>query len=158
MTLVSSVEAFKTLREVGKKAGDWETVHAKALKALEREGKIGALIEIALDEGDVARALALLPRVKTGGWDFRDYKWEVARAAEKEHPQAAVALYQELAERAIGNRSRGAYQQAVDYLKRAKKLAGRFNGGAEWQGYVQNLRTRYPTLRALQEELSKARL
>jgi uncharacterized Zn finger protein len=83
---------------------------------------------------------------------------EVARAAEKEHPQAAIALYQELAERAIGNRSRGAYQQAVDYLKRAKKLAGTLNGEAKWQSYLQSLRARYPTLRALQEELSKARL
>jgi tetratricopeptide (TPR) repeat protein len=100
-----NVEKFKTLREVGKKAGDWEMVRAETLKALEREGKIGAL-----------------------------------------------------AERAIGNRSRGAYQQAVDYLKRAKKLAERLKGGAEWQSYVQNLRLRYPTLRALQEELSKARL
>jgi uncharacterized Zn finger protein len=63
-----------------------------------------------------------------------------------------------LAERAIGNRSRGAYQQAVDYLKRAKKLAGRHDGEAEWQSYLQSLRARYPTLRALQEELSKARL
>ena len=154
----TSVEAFKTLREVGKKAGDWETVRANALKALESEEKISALIEIALEEGDVTCALAWLPRVKTGGWYTRDYKLEVARAAEKNHPQAAITLYQELAERAINNRSRGAYQRAVDYLKRAKKLSGRLNGGAEWQGYLQNLRMRYPTLRAFQQELIKARL
>jgi beta-lactamase class D len=49
------VETFRTLREVDKKAGDWEAVRAKALKALEREGKIGALIEIALEE--VARRI-----------------------------------------------------------------------------------------------------
>ena len=151
-------ETFKALREVGKKARDWDAIRADALGRLEREEKIGPLIEIALSEGDVARALALLPRVKTSGWHSNDHKWEVARAAEKEHPQAAITLYQELAERAIGNRSRGAYQQAVDYLKRAKKLAGRLDGEAEWQSYLQSLRARYPTLRALQEELSKARL
>ncbi len=78
------------MREVGKKAGDWETVRANALKALEREEKFGALIEIALEEGDVSRALALLPRAKTSGWYSRDYKWEVAQAAEKKHPDAAV--------------------------------------------------------------------
>lgn len=153
-----NTETFKALREVGKKARDWDAIRADALGRLEREEKIGPLIEIALHEGDVARALALLPRVKTAGWYSNDHKLEVARAAEKEDPQAAIALYQELAERAIGNRSRGAYQQAVDYLNRAKKLAGRLDGEAEWQSYLQSLRARYPTLRALQEELSKARL
>src|SRR5262249_49371541 len=98
------------------------------------------------------------PRVKTTGWYSNDHKWEVARAAEKEHPQAAIALYQELAERAIGNRSRQAYQQAAGYLKQAKTLAGKLNGATEGQSYLQNLRARYSTLRELQEELSKARL
>jgi hypothetical protein len=153
------VEGFKKLREVGKKAHDWERVRSEALNALEREGKIGPLIEIALEEGDVGHALTLLARFKTeAGWGYRDYRWEVARAAEKEYPGEAIRLYQELAEREIGHRSRGAYQHAVDYLKQAKKLAGKLNGGGEWQSYLENLRARYPTLRALQEELNKARL
>jgi len=151
-------ETFKGLREVGKKARDWDAIRADALGRLEQEEKIGALIVIALHEGEVARALELLPRVKTSGWLSSDYKWEVAQAAEKEHPQAAIALYQELAERSIGNRTRGAYQQAVDYLKRARKLVAKLDGEEQWKGYLQDLRVRHPTLRALHEELSKARL
>lgn len=155
-----SVEAFKALREMGKKLGDWDGVRADALATLEQEGKHGPLIELALHEGDVGRALALLPRVKEGppGWFYQDYRATVAQAAEKEQPGAAINLYQELAEAAIERRSRGAYQEAVNYLKRAKKLAEKLDGGANWQGYLQHLRARYPTLRALQEELSKARL
>ncbi len=68
-------------------------MRADALAELESKGKFGALIEIALHEKDVARALELLPRVDTRpGWDYRDYRWEVARAAEKDHPQAAIRL------------------------------------------------------------------
>lgn len=155
-----NVATFKALREVGRKLGDWDGVRADALNKLEQEGKIGSLIELALHEGDVARALVLLPRTKEGppGWYYQDYRSPVARAAEKEHPQAAINIYQELAEAAIERRSRGAYQEAVEHLKRAKKLAEKLDGRAKWQGYVQHLRARYPTLRALQEELSKARL
>lgn len=154
-----NVESFKALKEVGKKFGDWNGVRADALKKLEKEGKIGSLTEIALYEGDVKRALALLPHQKGAQeWHFQDYRSRVAQAAEKEYPEAAIRIYQELAEGTINRRSRGAYQEAIGYLKRAKKLFEASGDQANWQGYLQGLRARYPTLRALQEELSKARL
>jgi uncharacterized Zn finger protein len=151
-----SVEAFKTLREAGGKAGRWEQARAGALAALEREKKVGALIEIALFEGDAARALKLLPRVGQGGW--RDYKQEVAEAAEKEHPQEALALYREMAEASIGERHRGAYQKAARHLKRAKALYKRLEKQDDWESYLRDLRARHANLPALQDELRKARL
>jgi uncharacterized Zn finger protein len=117
-----SVEAFKTLRQVSRKAGNWEAVRAGVLHALQAQKQVGALVDIALYEGEVARALELLPEVR-GGW--HDYQCEVAQAAEKDYPQAAIALYQELAEAAIARRSRGSYQRAAAHLKRAKSsMAG----------------------------------
>ena len=151
-----SVEAFKVLREVSRKLGKWEQVRADMLATLEREKKIGSLIEIALHEGDVGRALELLPRVDRRGW--RDFKWEVAQAAEKDHPQAAIALYQEIAERTIGERQRSSYRQAAQHLKRVKALYARLNAQPDWAAYLQNLRTQYAQLPALQDELRKARL
>jgi len=150
-----SVEAFKTLQQVSRKAGTWAQVRSGVLNELHRQKHFGALVDIALHEGDVARALELLPHVSDG---WHDYKWEVAQAAEKEHPHAAITLYQELAERAIARRSRGAYQQATTYLKRAKQLYGRLKATADWETCIQALRTRYPTLRALHDELRKAQL
>lgn len=150
-----SVEAFKTLHEVSRKAGTWVQVRPRVLDELQRQKHFGSLVDIALHEGDVARALELLPRVSDG---WHDYKWQVAQAAEKEHPHAAITLYQELAERAIAGRSRGAYQQATTYLKRAKQLYGRLKAPVDWETYVQALRTRYSTLRALHDELRKAQL
>jgi hypothetical protein len=150
-----SVETFKTLHQVSRKAGNWEQVRANVLNALQSQKNFGALVDIALHECNVERALELLPQV-SGGW--HDRTWEVARAAEKEHPQAAITLYQELAEGAIAHRSRPSYQQAAAHLKRAKVLYGRLQASTDWETYMQTLRTRYTSLRALQDELRKAKL
>ncbi|MGH9841556.1 MAG: hypothetical protein ACREEM_22625 [Blastocatellia bacterium] len=154
-----SVESYKSLCEVSRKARRWEAVRADALAELESKGKFGVLIEVALHEKDVARALELLPlEDRTPGWGDHDHRWEVARAAEKSHPQAAIKLYQELAERDMGHRSRDSYRYAAEHLQRAKKLAERIGGQNEWEAYLAALRARHPTLRALHDELLKARL
>jgi uncharacterized Zn finger protein len=101
----------------------------------------------------------LLPRVSLRpGWGYHDYRWDVARAAEKDHPQAAIRLYQELAERDIGHKSRESYRNAIEHLRRVKKLSERIGARNEWDKYLAALRARYPTLRALHDELQKARL
>jgi uncharacterized Zn finger protein len=147
------------LREVSRKSRQWDAVRADALAELESKGEFGALIEIALSEKDVARALELLPRADIrSGWDGHDYRWDVARAAEKDHPRAAIILYQELAVRDIGHRSRESYRYATEHLRRAKKLAERIGERKQWDEYLAALRARYPTLRALHDELQKARL
>jgi uncharacterized Zn finger protein len=151
-----SVDTFKTLREVSRKAGMWGQVHSDVLNALERKNQIGPLIEIALYEGDVARALELLPRLRVWGW--RNYKREVAQAAEKDYPQEAIALYKEMVERAIGERQRSAYRQAAWDLKRVKALYERLDAQSDWDVYIQTLRMQYARFPALQDELRKVRL
>jgi uncharacterized Zn finger protein len=150
-----SLEKFKTLREVSAKLKDWEQTRAGALKRLERDKQFGMLIEIALHEDDVACALAVLPQVK-GGW--RDYKLEVAKAAEKDFPQEAITIYKDKAQRAINERSRNSYATAAGYLKRVKTLYQRIGASREWDSTIQALRTQYANLPALQDELSKAKL
>ncbi|MBC7337721.1 MAG: hypothetical protein H5U01_15830, partial [Clostridia bacterium] len=151
-----TVKSFGVLREVSEKIGVWQEVRTGVLKELEERNDIGALVEIALHEGDVARALELLPRAPRGGW--RDYRWEVARAAEKDRPLDAIALYKEMAEAAIGWRQRKAYAQAAAFLRRIKLLYERLDRIGEWQEYLAVLKREYARLPALQEELDKARL
>jgi uncharacterized Zn finger protein len=126
---------------------------------LESKEEFGALIEIALSEKNVTQALELLPLADVRpGWDYHDYRCDVSRAAEKDHPRAAIRLYQELAERDIGHRSRESYRYATEHLRRAKKLAERIGERKRLDEYLAALRARYPTLRALHDELRKARL
>jgi len=118
--------------------------------------RIGPLIDIALYEDDAARALELLPRLE--GWHWKDYKKEVARAAEKDYPREAMELYEEMVEDSIGRRQRSAYRQAAEYLRRVKGLYEALDAGSDWDGYIRDLRTRYARFPALQDELDKAHL
>lgn len=151
-----TVKSFTVLREVSEEIGGWREVRAGVLRELEEKDQIGALVEIALHEGDVGRALELLPRAPRGGW--RDYRREVAGAAEEERPLDAIALYKEMAEAAIGGRQRKAYAQAAAFLRRVKLLYEGLGCDGEWQKYLAALKRKYAHLPALQDELNKAGL
>jgi uncharacterized Zn finger protein len=151
-----SVEVFKALRQASRRVGIWDQVRIEVLTALEHKRHIGPLIDIALHEGEVSRALALLPRVSQA--EGRDYRAEVAHAAEKAYPQEAIELYKEMVARAIGRRRRRTYQRTVQYLKRIKTLYARLKIPSQWEAYYQALRAHAVHLPALHDEWHKARL
>ena len=121
-----------------------------------QEGIFDALVEIALHEGDVARALELLPQAK--GWGAAHLRMKVAEAAEKDLPHEAVRLYLEKVEQEIAGRSRGSYNVAASTLKKVKPLFIKLHTEAAWAEYIKFLRESHKNLRALQDELRKARL
>jgi len=151
-----AVKSYEILREVGERLGVWEEVRTGVLKELKDKNNYGKLIEIALHEGNVTRALELLPRAQGGGW--HDYRAEVARAAEEKQPLDAIALYQEIVETAIGWRQRKTYRQAAEFLRRIKGLYERLGCRGEWEKYLAALRKEYARLPALQDEFNKAGL
>lgn len=150
-----SVEAYKTLREASRKAGSWEQVRASVLAEMERRKGFGTLIEIALHEKDVPRALELLPQAR-GGW--MDHRTTVAEAAEKDYPEAALAIWQEQVQEILDRRQRSSYGWAAERVKRMKRLFQRLGREADWSSYVEQLRSKYVALRAWQEEMRRARL
>jgi uncharacterized Zn finger protein len=153
-----SVERFQTLHQTSTKLNNWETLRGEVLAKLEHQKKFTILIEIALHEGDVPRALAFLPHANVN-WRYGcDYQIEVARAAEKDFPQEAIALYKAKIERLIEQKGRDSYREAVRFLKGVKTLYTQLNKLPEWNGYINSLRTQYAKLPALQEELTKAKL
>jgi uncharacterized Zn finger protein len=151
-----SVEQFKVLQAVCRKAKNWPEVRAEALAALERAKRFDALVEIALHEGDVARALEWLPRAT--GWGAAHLRMNVAEAAEKELPHEAVRLYLEKVEQEIAGRSRGSYSVAASTLKKVKPLFIKLHTEAAWTEYIKFLREAHKNLPALQDELRKAGL
>jgi uncharacterized Zn finger protein len=153
-----SVEKFKTLSQMSLKLNNWETLRGELLAELEHQENFSTLIEIALHEGDAARALALLPQVNIG-WRYEDnYQLKVARVAEKDFPQEALALYKTKIERLIEQRGRDNYGEAVTLLKRVNAIYQRLDKLREWNLYINALRTQHAKLRALQEELATAKL
>ncbi len=151
-----TVEEYQILRELGEKLKSWEKVRTRLLSALEDKKAWDALLQIALHEGQVDRALELLPQVPFRGW--RNYREEVAKAAEKERPRDAVVLYREMSENAIRHKQRPSYRQAAKYLSKMKTIYNRLGKPGECEKYIARLRKEYARYPALQDELDKAGL
>lgn len=144
---------YHDLREAAKRVEGWDSIRPGLIRKLEGDGQWGLLIEIALEEGEVSRALALLPRER---WARHDLK--VARAAEEAHPQAAIEIYARRVERLIAARGRGNYQEAAILLQRIKGLYHQQRKSAGWDEFLAELRQRHARLPALRDELNKAGL
>ena len=146
----------------------WAETRPRLVAALEAQGMWNTLIEIHLREGAAREALDALttleahtPAPAPGLWGGRpvyptaitDLRRRVAQAAEKEHPAAARAIYERLAEQQIEGRNRPSYQIAAAHIQRIKELYLHENDSAGWRAYITDLLSRRKTLRALHEEL-----
>jgi hypothetical protein len=147
------LEHYWNLQDVARQLEQWDSMRTHLVRELESSGQWDLLIEIALEEGDVSRALALLPRQRWGRHDL-----QVAQAAEKDYPQAAIETYSRLVDRLIAARGRGNYKEAAAILWRLKGLYTRLGATAEWEQFITGLRAQHARLPALQDELDKAGL
>ena len=149
-------ETYEELRRLGGELGTWESLRPILLKAIDPVRQASLLLNIALDEGDIAWALEiafhpealLTPEVLI----------RVAQAAETDYPRAALEIYRCRAERAIAARGRANYQAAAEHLLRVRALHSRLGEQAAWNTYIAHLREDHRRLRALREELDIAGL
>ncbi len=148
-----NLENYRNLREVAQRLNRWFPLRPGLTQKLEVDQQWDLLIEIALEEGDVSRAIELLPRQRWGHHDL-----QVAQAAETDHPQAAIEIYCRRVDRLIDARGRGNYQEAASILQRVKELYHQQRTPAEWDQFLTELRQRHARLPALMDELNKAEL
>ncbi len=149
-------ETYQELRQLAGELGTWETLRPTLLKALDPQRQASLLLQIALEEGEVAWALEIIAR--PGARLSDNDLIRVAQAAEPDHPRAALEIYRRRAERAIAARGRGSYQIAAGHLLRVRDLYHRLGEDAAWEAYIAHLRQEHRRLRALQDELNKAGL
>jgi uncharacterized Zn finger protein len=161
---------YQELRDLARQRGRWETLMPEVLAFLEQAQNTALLIQIALDEGDIDRALELLR--KTAKKDSYGYTYtygssyygygnialQVARVAEETRPLEAIELYQQHAERLIAQRGRQNYQEACTYLAKMCILYEKLGEGEAWTSYIAALREQNRNLRAFKEELAAAGL
>jgi uncharacterized Zn finger protein len=151
-----SLEGYKQLRRLSGKA-EWEQLRPKLLDLLKKPTDRYLLVQIYLDEGEIEQALESVRTAK--GYEYGyGMGLEVAKAAEKTHPADALDIYSKQAENLIGQRSRGSYQEACKFLRKVRDLYRRLDEEEMWSRYVAGLRDKHRSLRALQEELTKAKL
>jgi hypothetical protein len=143
-------------------------VRQEALTFLETTKNISTLVETALDEGDIERALQLLKATTPPGPE--DYQWQydyartpevalkAAERAEEIYPSPSIDLYQQHVERLIAGRGRSNYQVACSYLAKIRSLYEQLDETRQWTTYIAWLRKRHSRLSTLKQELVAAGL
>jgi uncharacterized Zn finger protein len=155
-----SLPSYQEVRKLAKKLRRWQELQPELMAFLRKSpGDHHALTRIYLDEGDIDHALEAVKGDRRSGYGF-DYGMtlEVAKAAEKSRPRAALEIYRKQAESLIEQRNRGSYESACKYLKKVRGLYERLNEKGAWTAYVDRLRERHQALRALLDEMRKAKL
>jgi catechol 2,3-dioxygenase-like lactoylglutathione lyase family enzyme len=166
-----SLQRYQELRDLAGKLNRWETLRQMFLAFLEQAKNATLLIQIALDENDINRALQLLKGMAKkdsygytydssghGYYGFGNIALQVARVAEETQPHEAIELYQQQAERLIAQRGRQNYQEACKYLAKMHMLYEKLGEYEVWMSYITALREQNRNLRALKEELANAGL
>ncbi len=157
---------YQKMRELAMQLGNGEAVRKAALTFLETTNNISTLVEIALDEGDIERALQLLQATKP--YSTESYQWKydynlasrvaikAAELAEEGYPRASIDLFQQHVERLITEHGRANYQVACSYLVKIRSLYEKLDETEQWINYIAWLRKRHSRLRTLKEELTAA--
>jgi uncharacterized Zn finger protein len=151
-----SLERYQEIQKLADKQGRWESLRPELYDFLKKSHSRCVLVEIYLKEGEIDAALEAVKSDRGPHFGFgMDLK--VAKAAKATRPREALAIYREHAEREIEHRSRHHYQGACKFLKKVANLYQGLHEEEAWQRYVAGLRQKHHSLRALQEELTKAR-
>jgi heme oxygenase len=164
--LAATIERYREIRQLAQQLGRWETVQSEVMAYVKQSRDFALQIKIALDEGQVELALALLLAQKQTensrsgpyGADNFDVGIEVAKAVEESHPQEAIDIYQAYVETYIEWRGRENYHIACQYLTSVRRLYQKIDKSNEWTAYIADLRERNARLPALKDEMAKAKL
>ena len=156
-----TMATYESFRRVSRRARTWGQDESTVLSLLRRPDLGHLMTEVHLKESRVSEALPTFDRWVKGhptGWESHELQRQLARAAEKDHPEAARDLYLELAEEFVSRKTRGWYAGAAPLVKAAWTLAKRVEGESGAQRVLASFRARYAGHPALWDELRKAGL
>lgn len=151
--------AYETLRAIAQQRGAWESLRPVILKRLQRQKLYPLLTEIHLKAGELAEALAFakyLPVISGFGSD--PLPVQVAHVAAAQYPQEALAIYRAVVDALIKLRGRDYYAQAARYLGQMREIYRFIKDESAWTALITSVRQEHRQLRALREELDRAKL
>ena len=153
------LEPYRELRRVAKKARQWPQLRDELLEIIRGTGDPAIEVPVLLEEKRSDELLQLLD-----AWTLaqrripRSTLLQLAQALEQKHPERALEIYLQQAELAIQWRQRGSYAEACELLRKARDIYQATGRDAEWRSCVEGIAAENRTLRALQDELRRARL
>ena len=153
-----NLAGYQEVRELSQALGVWQESRPQLLDRWSAAGEYGLLTDVHLEEGEIDLALRSVNQRRPGFLHVGDQLIRVAQAASETHPQAALDIYRQQAERLIEARGRDNYRQACAYLTRVRDLYQRLFQESAWTGFISELRERHNRLPALKDEMSNAGL
>jgi len=150
------LHTYQKLKKWSCRAGTWDSLRPQLLEWLKQQARLSdTLIRIYLtEEQDIASALQIHAQAQQRS----SLSLELAKAAEAEYPESALAIYLNAAKSQIELRGRDHYTAAAGHLTRVRQLYQKLGKEAEWQHLIRDIREKHRALRALREELGKAGL
>jgi uncharacterized Zn finger protein len=127
--------------------------HSQGKPRLESFPNREMLIEIALLEKRLDDAVEIYRELSTTRRWGRAIDEELAQAVAASHPEVALQIWKNIADRLIGQVKPKAYQDAAVYLRRMRKVYEETGCLDDWQALIIRLRTEHKAKRRLQEVL-----
>lgn len=151
-----TLQGYQKLQGKAEPEGKWKSLRQALIKELKAKKRYDCLMDIALWEQDWKSAKRYLKQMNP--WNQATYQKQLADKIKSDEPETAIAFYHDLIQRLIAQRGRDNYRSAAQYLKTICPLYKQLKQLDNFQQYVQQIRTEYRNLPALQEELTRARL
>lgn len=162
------LSGYQRVRQAVTQSGAWDEVRAQLLEEIQLAGNYTLLTEIYLDEGHIDSALEAFANTQKPRSKPQDWGWgsagvnklavRVAEAATTTRPRQAREIYLDQVERLVDQRNRSAYQEACKLLLRAREIYKALGETDAWRVFLDDFQLRYKQLRALKEEMHKAKL
>ncbi len=157
-----SLPGYQEVKNLAQQTKQWATLQPPLMEKIATEPRYqNLLISIYLEEGEIDQALKCLQtpsKPPIYGYFAPMIHLTVAKAAEATRPRAALEIYLKEIKRLIAERSRSSYSSAAGYLSQVRALYQRLGEENNWRTLITNLRQEHKSLRALQDELNKAKL
>jgi uncharacterized Zn finger protein len=140
-----SIEIYRQIKRLS--GGNWLNLRPALVQKVANNNAV--LVDIHLDEKDWDSAILVVEQDK---WSFNLLE-KVADAVIPHRPDWVIRVSLKQSDQLIAQTQSKLYPIAARWLERAKKAYHQKGQSAEWQSYIDNLRTTYARRPALQREI-----
>ncbi|MHB8629649.1 MAG: SWIM zinc finger family protein [Aggregatilineales bacterium] len=171
MTMRPSEPTYAELKGAAEALGQWTKMRPVVVAELEKNDHLGVLTQIYLRDSEWDAAWATLAKFKqpkpspstfgmliNGPWGYVALELEVVKRSASARPHLAIPVLIRHIRAEIDQRGREHYRTAVEYLLTVRDLYRQISDEAAYRKLVAELRTEFKQLRALQDEMTKAKL
>lgn len=134
---------YDEIKHLARRLGLWDkTLRDRVMAQYEAQTYSGAaVVQLLLEEGEMARALAVAKKLPLHSYYADSGRLMMARALEERDPAEAIELYRGLLESYLPPTEPAHDEQIVRYSRLMSRLYQRLDKTGEWRTYVESIKT-----------------